>query len=172
MHGTYEDAERPTLHFERRLSYPVDVVWRALTQPLELEHWFPSKVAVELRVGGPMNFEFEHMPLEAPTTISGRVTDLDPPRLFAFYWGEDHLRFELEPDESGEGCTLRLTVGLDSRDKAARDAAGWHQCLDALERQLGGAPGEREGQRDDWQERYAEYERRGLPTGAPVPDPM
>jgi uncharacterized protein YndB with AHSA1/START domain len=166
MHGTYETIEnQPALRFERRLSHPIDVVWRAITEADELAEWFPSKVKVEeLRAGAEMRFEFENMPLDAPTTMTGRVTDFDPPRLFEFYWGEDHLRFELEPSE--EGCVLSLTVLLDSREKAARDAAGWHVCLDRLRRRLAGADA---GGREDWRRYYEEYQQRGVPAGAPVP---
>jgi uncharacterized protein YndB with AHSA1/START domain len=171
-HATYENVdERPTLRFERRLAHPVDAVWRAITDPSELGHWFPCQVEVELRVGGEMKFEFEDMPLDAPSTMPGRVTDLDPPRLFAFFWGEDHLRFELQPLDEAGGCLLRFTVVLETSDKAARDAAGWHQCLDALERQLSGAPAGRHDEPGEWRERYAEYTRLGLPAEAPVPDP-
>src|SRR5436305_13572522 len=124
-YGTYDTIDgRPALRFERRLSHPVDVVWRAITESDELEHWFPSKVKVEdLRAGAEMTFEFEDMPLDAPSTMTGRVTEFDPPRLFAFTWGEDHLRFELEPVRGEDACVLRLTVVLDAREKAARDAA-------------------------------------------------
>jgi hypothetical protein len=101
--------------------------------------------------------------------MTGRVTDFDPPHLLAFYWGDDHLRFELEPAD-GETSLLRFTVVLDSEDKAARDAAGWHQCLDGLESRLAGATSPRPMPSDPWREHYAEYTRRGLPTGAPVPD--
>jgi uncharacterized protein YndB with AHSA1/START domain len=171
-HATYVNVdERPTLCFERRLAYPAEAVWRVITEPSELSHWFPSQVEVDLRLGGEMKFEFEDMPLDAPTTMSGRVTELDPPRLFAFFWGGDHLRFELEDADGGAGCLLRFTVVLETSDKAARDAAGWHQCLDALERQLSGAPDERPYGSGDWQERYAEYTRLGLPALAPIPDP-
>ena len=168
MYGSYTNTEdQPTLTFERRLSHPVDHVWRALTDPRELEHWFPSKVVVdELAPGAEMTFEFENMPLDAPSTMGGRVTDFDPPRLFAFYWGEDHLRFELEPDGGADACTLSLTVQLETREKAARDAAGWHVCLDRLGRRLRGAE---PGGREDWRERYDEYQRRGVPAGAPIP---
>ena len=56
---------------------------------------------------------------------------------------------------------------LDSREKAARDSAGWHVCLDRLEVRLAGSgePGEGE----DWRGLYEEYQRRGVPAGAPVP---
>ncbi|MBV8943780.1 MAG: SRPBCC family protein [Solirubrobacterales bacterium] len=169
MFGAYETIEnRPALRFERRLSHPVEAVWRAITDPGELEHWFPSKVEVgELRAGAEMTFTFESMPLEgAPTTMTGRVTEFDPPRRFSFSWGGDHLRFELEPGRgSEEGCLLRLTVLLDQHEKAARDAAGWHVCLDRLEGSMAG----RETANEDWRARYEEYQRRGLPAGAPIP---
>lgn len=169
MYGAYDTIEnRPALRFERRLSHPVEVVWRAITESDELEHWFPSRVEVdELRPGAEMTFRFENMPLDAPSTMTGRVTEFDPPRLFEFYWGEDQLRFELEPVAgSGDGCLLRLTVLLDSREKAARDGAGWHVCLDRLKRQLAGADA---GGREEWRELYEEYQRRGMPAGAPIP---
>src|ERR1700729_3474177 len=130
MYGSYTTiADQPTLSFERRLSHPVDRVWEAITEPDELQHWFPSAVQADLRVGGKMKFTFEGYTLpDGANSMPGEVTELDPPRLFAFTWGppgqEDHLRFELEPVDGGTGCTLRLTVALGTRDKAARDAAG------------------------------------------------
>jgi uncharacterized protein YndB with AHSA1/START domain len=178
MYGAYDTIEnRPALRFERRLSHPVEVVWRAITESDELEHWFPSRVEVEeLRPGADLTFRFEHMPLEgAPTTMTGRVTEFDPPRLFAFTWGppthEDYLRFELEPVAGSEdACVLRLTVLLDAREKAARDGAGWHVCLDRLEYSLDGTAGPAPGIGDeDWRGLYDEYQRRGVPAGAPIP---
>ncbi len=83
--------------------------------------------------------------------------------------GEDHLHFELEPIEDGRACMLRFTVELDSRDKAARDGAGWHVCLDALERRVDGDEIERPYPPGDWKGLYQEYERRGFPTGAVIP---
>jgi uncharacterized protein YndB with AHSA1/START domain len=171
MYGAYDTIEnRPALRFERRLSHPIDVVWRAITESDELAHWFPSRVEVdELRDGADLTFTFEHMPLDEPSTMTGRVTEFDPPRLFAFTWGppshEDHLRFELEPVPEEEACLLRLTVLLDARDKAARDGAGWHVCLDRLESRLGGD----DDPSEDWRGLYEEYQRRGMPAGAPIP---
>ena len=73
------------------------------------------------------------------------MTELDPPRRFSFLWGDDHLRIELEPD--GDGCRLRFTHVLATREQAARDAAGWHVCLDRLADLLSGDAGEAPGQR-------------------------
>ena len=173
MHGTYETIdERPTLRFERRIGHPIDAVWRAITEPEGLEHWFPSRVEVDLRKGGSMTFTFRELKLAGqPSTMPGEVTDLEPPQLFAFYWGDDHLIFELEPIDGGAACRLRFTAVLDARDKAARDAAGWHVCLDRLVQHLDGADAAAPGSEptDEWRGLYEEYERRGLPTGAGLP---
>jgi uncharacterized protein YndB with AHSA1/START domain len=171
-YGTYTTPEdRPTLSFERRLSHPVEVVWRAITEAGQLEQWFPCRVETdELRDGADLTFTFENMPLDAPSTMTGRVTEFDPPRRFGFVWGEDHLRLELEPLPGEDACVLRLTVLLDSRDKASRDSAGWHICLDRLERLLGGEGGPAAvGATGAWRELYDEYQRRGVPAGAAIP---
>jgi uncharacterized protein YndB with AHSA1/START domain len=159
MPAAYADG---ALRFERRFAHPVEKVWRAVSDPDELAHWFPCRVELdELRVGARLRFVF---PPEVGLEIDGEVTALEPPRLLAFTWGPDELRFELEAD--GEGCLLRLTDVLDEQDKAARDAAGWEVCLAKLEQRLGGEP----AQQPDWRGFYEEYERLGFPTGAPIPD--
>jgi hypothetical protein len=53
-----------------------------------------------------------------------------PPSLMELRWADDVLRFELEAD--GAGCLLRLQVTFPEHGKAARDAAGWHVCLERL----------------------------------------
>jgi hypothetical protein len=63
-----------------------------------------------------------------------------------FRWGTDVLCFELRAD--GDGTMLTLVDTIDDLGKAARDAAGWHECLDVLAHHLGGdappwSPGDR-----------------------------
>jgi uncharacterized protein YndB with AHSA1/START domain len=154
------------VRFERRLKHPVAKVWRAVTQPGELAHWFPSGVEVELEEGGKMHFE--HAEDMAPAA-DGVVLELEPERTFEFTWGSERLRFDIEPTD--DGCLLRLTHFLSTREQAARDAAGWHVCLDGLSRHLDGAvatapTAEPTG---EWRRHYAEYQQRGVPAGAPVP---
>ncbi len=143
-------------------------VWRAIADTDELVHWFPTGVAGEIRAGGHLTFTFEEHDLPP---IEGEVTAFEPPRRLAFYWGEDHLEFELAPAAGGAQTDLRLTVLLDSADKAARDGAGWHTCLDALERLLDGAD-ERaiKAAGEGWRRHYDEYAGRGFPATAPLPD--
>jgi uncharacterized protein YndB with AHSA1/START domain len=167
MYGTYETIDgKPAVRFERRYPHPVERVWRAVTEPEELAHWFPTTVEVDRREGGEMVFTFPDGDMEP---MEGKVTELEPPRRFAFLWGEEHLRIELEPD--GEGCRLRFTHLLSTREQASRDAAGWHVCLDRLEGSLSGAGGEAPGTgvTSEWSDLYDEYQRRGVPAGAPIP---
>jgi len=61
-----------------------------------------------------------------------------PPRLLEYTWGEDRLRWELEPSGSGTRMTLRHTLA--KPDMAAMVAAGWHICFAVLEHLLDGDP--------------------------------
>ena len=167
VYGTYETIDgKPAVRFERRYPHSLDRVWQAVTEPEELAHWFPTNVELDLREGGDMHFTFPNDEMEP---MDGKVTVLDPPRRFAFTWGEEELRIELEPD--GDGCRLRFTHLISTREQAARDAAGWHVCLDRLDSLLSGDAGEapRTESTSEWSEHYEEYQRRGVPVGAPVP---
>ena len=131
----------PVLRFERRFAHPPEKVWRAVSDPAELAHWFPAEVRTEPRAGAPVRFAF---PDEAPVPADGgrgEVLEYDPPRVHAFTWNQDVLRFELFPD--GEGCLLVFTHtiggGAPGRLTAGRDAHGWDVCLAALEDRLSGA---------------------------------
>jgi uncharacterized protein YndB with AHSA1/START domain len=43
MDGTLETIDgRPAVRFERRLPHSVERVWRAVSEPAELERWFPA----------------------------------------------------------------------------------------------------------------------------------
>lgn len=143
---------RSVLRIERVLRHPPERVWRTLTEPAELATWFPSPLTPELRTGGTVRFDFGG---------DGTVTDLDPPRLFAYTWGEDHLRWELHP--AGDGTRLVLVHTFDDRAGAASFAAGWHVCLAALGLHLDGLPADPGIDHVELHERYvAEF---GLDAG-------
>ncbi|WP_300011497.1 SRPBCC family protein [Pseudonocardia sp.] len=122
---------RCVLRMERRLRQAPARVWPALVEPARLADWFPSEVAIELRPGGTVTY--------GDGTRPGVVTDLDPPRLIAYTWDTDHLRWELSAD--GDGSLLTLTHTFDDRAGAASFAAGWHTCVVALGLALDGSPG-------------------------------
>ncbi len=128
--GTHSDG-RPALRIERHLKHPPELVWRAITEPEQLNAWYPIKaLTIDLRVGGRIEFEGMH----------AVVTQLDPPKVFAFSEhappemqreSDDLIHFELTAD--GPGCRLVFTHVFDDRPAAASYASGWTVCLNALE---------------------------------------
>ncbi|WP_328691853.1 SRPBCC family protein [Streptomyces caniferus] len=134
-HLTTTPDGRNALRMERRLAHPPAKVWSAITDPAHIGQWFPSEVTVELRPGGAMTFA---MPGVTDIAMTGTVTDAEEPRLFAFTWGEDHLRWEITPD--GDGSLLTLVHTFGDRFGGASFASGWHLCLTALSQLLDGAP--------------------------------
>jgi uncharacterized protein YndB with AHSA1/START domain len=139
--------------FERRLVYPIEAVWRALTDPEERARWF-GRTTLEARQGGAISMiaDGPPMPPEA-RTMTGEVLVWDPPHVFEHRWkqaliGDTVVRYELRRE--GEGTVLRLS----HRGFRPKDAAGYipgeHAYLDRLEAALGRQPV------PDWQKRYAE----------------
>jgi uncharacterized protein YndB with AHSA1/START domain len=129
------EGERHRLSFTRFLPHPPEKVWRAITEPQHLSAWFPARVDGDRQSGAPLRFVFEHG--EGPPS-DGVVEVFDPPRVFAFTWGPETLRFELEAADGG--TVLTFVNGFDELGKAARDAAGWHVCLERLAADLSGQP--------------------------------
>jgi uncharacterized protein YndB with AHSA1/START domain len=134
--GRLEQAgDRWQLHFTRRLPHPPEKVWRALTEPEHLKEWFPNDIEGERKEGATLRHVFRND--EAPD-MSGEMVVYDPPSVLEFTWGDDTLRFELQAD--GDGTVLNLVDVLEDVGKGARDGAGWHVCLDALEQHMRGEP--------------------------------
>ncbi|MFJ5214525.1 SRPBCC family protein [Streptomyces sp. NPDC088354] len=126
---------RTALRMVRRLAHPPEKVWRALTEPGHLARWFPSDVEMELRPGGKVRFAFRHG--EMPD-LDGEVTEVDPPRVLAYTWGGDLLRWEVEPAASGSVLTLTHTFA--DRPGAASFASGWDTCIAGIDPALDGRP--------------------------------
>jgi uncharacterized protein YndB with AHSA1/START domain len=137
-------SARPVLRFERRLASAPDDVWRAVTDPVEMRSWFPTRVEIEeWKVGAPLTHYFDQHDIDP---VPGTVLEWDPPHRVSFTWGTDTISFELKPSESG-GTLFVLTEELDA-NHAARNAAGWDACLDRLE--FG-------AERDTWRARFDGY---------------
>ncbi|MEU3274578.1 SRPBCC family protein [Saccharomonospora sp. NPDC006951] len=134
--GTVTTFEgKPLLRFERTFPHPREKVWRAITDPAELAHWFPAEPDFEPFPGAPIRFGF---PAGGDQSAfgHGEVVEFDRPKVFAFRWADSMLRFELLPGE--DGCTLVFTHLLNGTDTSgdlpsiARQAPGWDGCLGRL----------------------------------------
>jgi uncharacterized protein YndB with AHSA1/START domain len=141
-------GRRASLRLIRHLADPPEIVWSAITDRDELRSWFPCDVEVlggKWKVGAVIVFRFP--PAVIDMTLDGRVLVVDPPKLLSYTWGEESLRFELSAE--GSGTRLVLTDELPS-GSAARNAAGWDECLD----RLSGRPSL---ERLNWTEAFAKY---------------
>jgi uncharacterized protein YndB with AHSA1/START domain len=124
------EGVRPAVRLERHLPDPPSLVWQAITDREQLRSWFPCDVAVaggKWEPGVSITFGF---PADvADMTITGEVLAVDEPKMLAYTWGEEVLRFELHPEDGGTRLVLidELPAG-----SAARNAAGWEVCLDRL----------------------------------------
>ena len=118
---------RPALRLERRLGHPVERVWRAVTEPTELERWFVSEVPWKPEAGEVFEAAGE----------TGRIVTLEPPHVIVWTWGVERYSFELTPD--GHGCVLVFThVFNPDLGPGWQHAAGWETYLDRLDAHLAG----------------------------------
>ena len=136
-------GDRWTLTFTRKLAHPREKVWRAVTEPEHLAVWYPQEIVGERKAGAPLRFV---TPGDGGDGFDGQMLVFDPPSVMEFTWGTDLLRIELAAD--GAETVLTLTDTFDDVGKAARDAAGWHECLDLLVSDLDGTPPLAQG--DTW----------------------
>lgn len=125
---------KAVLSFERRLAHPPEKVFRAISDPAELRHWFPATVEFDLRAGAAVRFTFEEHDSDEP---GGEVLEVDPPRLLVYSWNDDVLRWEVLPDGDGSRLLFSQTLA-EGRSGSARNAAGWDVCLAGLDARLDG----------------------------------
>jgi uncharacterized protein YndB with AHSA1/START domain len=155
-------GSKPAVRLSRYLPDPPSVVWQAITDRDELMAWFPCDVIVEgnrWEVGAAITFTFP--PEVIDMTLTGTVLAVDEPKLLSYTWGEGEiLRFELYPE--GDGTLLVLTDQLQA-GWAARNAAGWEDCLDRLAG-VATTP-------DGWQRRFEAYSAAFEPVIGPQEGP-
>jgi len=130
-----KDGDRWTLILVRDLRHPPMKVWQALTDPAQLREWAPFDADRDLGTTGAVKLSTVGTP---KTQVSEyRVTRAEEPRGLEYSWGENDMRWELEPQPHGTRLTLWHNIG---RKFVAMGAAGWHICFDVLDRYLGGHP--------------------------------
>jgi uncharacterized protein YndB with AHSA1/START domain len=154
------DDDGWTLVFIRELRHAPAVVWTALTDPAELDQWAPFAAERDLGATGDTTITMIDGENHMKIPISVRVAV--EPELLEYTWGDDVLRWQLEPSEAGTRLTLRHTLAKPEMD--AMVAAGWHICFVVLARLLAGDPvGVIRGQdaaKYGWADLRDEYARR------------
>ncbi|HEY5226915.1 MAG TPA: SRPBCC family protein [Opitutaceae bacterium] len=153
------DGDFARLFYQRRLPYPRERVWAALTDPEQVKKWLmATSVAIDGRPGGSLDT------VAGPSQIraTGKILTWDPPRAYEYEWvvepreelpkGENSfVRWELA-DVGGE-TVLTLEHRRLTRATGSGFAAGWHAFLDRLAALVDGRP------LPDWIKRFTELQR-------------
>jgi uncharacterized protein YndB with AHSA1/START domain len=135
------EGEYGKLKFERRLSHPREIVWKAITDQKEIFRWLPDyKGTFEGYNGGAIDLVYTL----SGSHVTGDVLVCDLYRAFEHEWhvspnpafphGEPDsvIRWELKQD--GDSNTLlTMTHRGVTKSTALRFAPGWHAYLDRLE---------------------------------------
>jgi uncharacterized protein YndB with AHSA1/START domain len=145
--GTLETrGDTSVLRYERHLRHPIDRVWRAITEPDEIEAWL-ARADIELAQEGRVELEWlntdENGKRYEGSVVTGTITALEPPNLVEYDTDvHGRLRWELQPAADGTDLTLKVTNAF-PEGALTKTMAGWHVHLDFLEEAL-------EGERVDW----------------------
>jgi uncharacterized protein YndB with AHSA1/START domain len=125
-----KDGEMWTLILVRELRHPPAKVWQALTDPAHLREWAPFEADGSLDSAGAM----VKLKWVATGNVSEvQVTRADAPWVLEF----SNIRWELEAADDGTRLTLWHSI---PPRFIAWGAAGWHICVDVLDRLLAGEP--------------------------------
>jgi len=131
-----KDGERWTLVLVRELRHSPDKVWRALTDPAQLREWAPFDADGSLATTG-ARVKLTTIGAPKEMVADTTVTRAEAPSVLEYKWGGFDMRWELQA--VGSGTRLTLWHNIDRR-YIAMGAAGWHICLDVMDRALSGTP--------------------------------
>src|SRR5262249_20073969 len=162
-----KDGENWTLVLVRELHHPPEKVWQALTDPAHLREWAPFEADTNLGTAGvAAKLTKVRAPMQQVTETT--VSRAEAPQVLEYKWGGNAIWWQLEA--VGGGTRLTLWHKIDRRF-ISMGAAGWHICLDVLERLLAGKPIGRivgaDAMKFGWQRLNAEYARQ---FGVETPD--
>jgi len=152
-----KNGEKWTLILVRELRHSPEKVWLALTDPAHLREWAPFDADGSLDTVG-KTVTLTTLGSPTPRIAEAKVTRADAPSVLEYDWGGNHIRWELEAFNGGTRLTLWHDI---DRRFVSMGAAGWHICIDVLDRLLGGTPTGRiagsEAMKFGWQRLNAEY---------------
>jgi uncharacterized protein YndB with AHSA1/START domain len=152
------EEEYGTVKFERRLSHPREIVWKAITDQKEIFRWLPDyKGTFEGNKGG----EIDLVNTVSGSHVTGDILIWEPQRVFEHEWHispnqmfphgelESIIRWELKQERDSD-TLLIVTHRRLTKSTALSLAPGWHAYLDRLEAILNNQVP------PDWAHRFAE----------------
>jgi uncharacterized protein YndB with AHSA1/START domain len=153
-----KDGDQWTLILVRQLRHSPEKVWQALTDPAHLREWAPFDADGSLGAAG-NRVKLTTVGAPTPHVTETTITRADAPTTLEYNWGGFDVRWHLEPSDGGTRLTLWTNI---DRRFISMGAAGWHVCLDVLDRMLAGSPigrivGSDALKFDGWHRLNAEY---------------
>lgn len=153
-----KDGDKWTLVVVRELRHAPEKVWAALTDPAQVREWAPFDTDRSLGTAGAKAM-LTTVGAPQPHVTETTVTRADAPNVLEYNWGGFEMKWQLE--RVGAGTRLTLWTNIDRR-YIAMGAAGWHICLDVLDRLLSGMPigrlvGPDAAKFGGWKRLHAEY---------------
>jgi uncharacterized protein YndB with AHSA1/START domain len=137
------DGDYGTIRYERRLSSPREVVWKAITDPKEIFKWMSDYKGVFEYNGGAIDL----VNTVTGSHVTGNILVWDLHRVFEYEWHispnrifphgepESVIRWELKQDGDSD-TLLTVTHSRLTKPTSLRFAPGWHAYLDRLEASL------------------------------------
>jgi len=138
-----KEGEKWTLVLVRELRHAPEKVWQALIDPAQLREWAPFDADGSLGTAG-TTVKLTTVGAPALHVTETTVKRADAPcsntaGLLEYNWGGDGRDMRWELEAVGGGTRLTLWASIDRRF-ISWGAAGWHICLDVLDRLLSGTP--------------------------------
>jgi uncharacterized protein YndB with AHSA1/START domain len=120
-----------------------EVVFKAITDPTELTHWFPDNAILEPNVGGKMKFSFYKTDSEYRQMDyfpEGTIIEFVPDKKISYTWQEPNIpdfprttvTWELEKMENNKTRRKLLHTGFKLDEIAKKHDQGWSHFLAEL----------------------------------------
>jgi uncharacterized protein YndB with AHSA1/START domain len=140
------------VRFERRIEHPIEAVWEAIATPAGIKGWL-GRAELELEKNASVRLQFDKT---VGNVVEGTVTEVDPPRVLEYTFGQPDSILRWELSESGPGATLlTLTHTLPTAEHRAKTAAGWHTLLDMIPEAIAGR--DPQWSQERWDEVHQQY---------------
>jgi uncharacterized protein YndB with AHSA1/START domain len=126
-----QTAQTRTVTIEREIAFPLEKIWRALTQPHLIAEWLMNN---DFQPDVGHNFKFT----AGWVSVDCAVTEVDPPKLLAYTWNamglESTVTWTLTPTATGTHLRMEQSGFRTDQEQAFRGAhVGWQRFLGQLE---------------------------------------
>ena len=102
-----------TIEREIVIEAPLEVVWRTITEPDQIEQWFAKQVELDLGPGGAGTLVFDSRTTSKEVTAPIVVEAVEPPHRFAFRWSHP----EGESPVAGNSMLVEFLLTAESAER-------------------------------------------------------